>query len=171
MEPNATPSVKRPRAPSSPSSALSISPGSGDPPLKASRIIYPPDAGSDITNSSVPSGSTANGHQSTTTSGASVPLLCTLPPTCNHKPAPIANTAELERHYAKYHAHVCEDQNCGCVFPEARLLALVSCAVLSGKDTDGANLPFVQHQTECHDPLAQILKERGDKIVRTTVRL
>ena len=135
MEPNATPSVKRPRAPSSPSSALSISPGSGDPPLKASRIIYFPDADSDIANSSVPNGSTANGQKNATNSISSPPLLCTLPPTCNHKPAAIANTAELERHYAKYHAHVCEEQSCGCVFPEARLLSLVRRLVLSGKAT------------------------------------
>ena len=56
------------------------------------------------------------------------PLLCSLPPTCNHRPTPIANTKELESHYAKYHAHVCELAGCGCVFPDARLLELVCSA-------------------------------------------
>lgn len=56
------------------------------------------------------------------------PLLCSLPPTCNHRPTPIANTKELESHYAKYHAHVCELTGCGCVFPDARLLELVCTA-------------------------------------------
>ena len=53
-------------------------------------------------------------------------LLCTLPPTCNHHPTPIANIKDLEAHYATYHAHVCEEGGCGCVFPDARLLELVS---------------------------------------------
>ncbi|KAG7445112.1 uncharacterized protein BT62DRAFT_1077315 [Guyanagaster necrorhizus] len=78
------------------------------------------------------------------TAGASHPLLCTLPPTCNHNPTSIANSKDLETHYATYHAHVCEEKACSCVFPEARLLEL--------------------HQTECHDPLAAIRKDRGDKI-------
>lgn len=53
------------------------------------------------------------------------PILCTLPPTCNRHPITLANSRELERHYATYHAHVCEYSGCGCVFPEARLLELV----------------------------------------------
>ncbi|KAH0583057.1 hypothetical protein H2248_010945 [Termitomyces sp. 'cryptogamus'] len=76
--------------------------------------------------------------------GGNHPLLCTLPPTCNHKPTPLANSRELEAHYATYHAHVCEQHGCGAVFPEVRLLEL--------------------HQTECHDPLAAVRKERGEKI-------
>ena len=57
-----------------------------------------------------------------------LPLLCTLPPTCNppNRPTPLANSKDLESHYATYHAHVCEEKGCGCVFPEARLLELVS---------------------------------------------
>ncbi|KIL69190.1 hypothetical protein M378DRAFT_44022, partial [Amanita muscaria Koide BX008] len=73
------------------------------------------------------------------------PIVCTLPPTCTHRPTPLANTKELESHYATYHAHVCEQNGCGCVFPEAILLEL--------------------HFTECHDPLAAVKKERGEKIV------
>ncbi|KAJ6580987.1 hypothetical protein B0H19DRAFT_1113165 [Mycena capillaripes] len=72
------------------------------------------------------------------------PLLCTLPPTCNHHPTPIANSKDLETHYATYHAHVCEETGCDCVFPDARLLEI--------------------HQTECHDPLAAVRKDRGEKI-------
>ncbi|KAI8968626.1 hypothetical protein BD414DRAFT_504200 [Trametes punicea] len=73
-------------------------------------------------------------------------ILCTLPPTCNppNRPTPLSGTRDLEAHYATYHAHVCEEKGCGCVFPDARLLEL--------------------HQTECHDPLAAVRKERGEKI-------
>jgi len=74
-------------------------------------------------------------------------LICTLPPTCNppkNRPTPLTGTADLEAHYATYHTHVCEEYACGCVFPDARLLEL--------------------HQTECHDPLAAVRKERGEKI-------
>ncbi|KAJ7230689.1 hypothetical protein GGX14DRAFT_411760 [Mycena pura] len=78
------------------------------------------------------------------TSSTGHPLLCTLPPTCNHRPTPIANCKDLETHYATYHAHVCEEKGCNSVFPDARLLEI--------------------HQTECHDPLAAVRKERGEKI-------
>ncbi|KAG1747968.1 uncharacterized protein EDB91DRAFT_1115738 [Suillus paluster] len=74
-------------------------------------------------------------------------LLCTLPPTCNpphNRPTPIANSRDLEAHYGKYHAQVCEQKGCGFVFPDARLLEL--------------------HQTECHDPLSAVRKDRGEKI-------
>ncbi|KAI0091382.1 hypothetical protein BDY19DRAFT_622474 [Irpex rosettiformis] len=86
--------------------------------------------------------------RTTSTSSSARPLLCTLPPTCNppHQPTTLANSKELETHYATYHAHVCEYEGCGCVFPDARLLEL--------------------HQTECHDPIAALRKERGEKIVR-----
>ncbi|KAH0836837.1 hypothetical protein J3R83DRAFT_8622, partial [Lanmaoa asiatica] len=59
-------------------------------------------------------------------------LLCTLPPTCNpplNTPTPIANSRDLEIHYGKYHAHVCEQRGCGCVFPDARLLELVRTSI------------------------------------------
>jgi len=73
------------------------------------------------------------------------PFVCTLPPTCNKGAGtPLAGARELESHYAKYHAHVCAVPGCECVFPDARLLEL--------------------HLTECHDPLAAVRKERGDKI-------
>ncbi|KAF9478260.1 hypothetical protein BDN70DRAFT_880224 [Pholiota conissans] len=150
----ATTSAKRPRAPSSPSSSLlASSSGSGDPPHKASRIIPSSSDFSDVLSTSTSSDGTVKGSSSSSpvvgsananANNAKAPLLCNLPPTCHRQPTPIANTTELERHYAKYHAHVCEERGCGCVFPEARLLDL--------------------HQTECHDTLAQIRMERGEKI-------
>ncbi|CCM05587.1 uncharacterized protein FIBRA_07815 [Fibroporia radiculosa] len=85
-------------------------------------------------------------------SSSASPLLCTLPPTCNpphNRPTPLASTAELESHYATYHAHVCEERGCACVFPDARLLEL--------------------HQTECHDPLAAVRKDRGSSFTTAVV--
>jgi len=73
-------------------------------------------------------------------------LICTLPPTCsppNH-PYHLQDPRDLESHYALYHAHVCEVRGCNAVFPEERFLEL--------------------HHTECHDPLAQIKQERGEKV-------
>ncbi|KAG5653613.1 hypothetical protein H0H81_011985 [Sphagnurus paluster] len=113
---------KRHRAPSHTSSSSSTSTAEAQHPSKASRTI------------SGQPGSAATGNR----------LLCTLPPTCNHRPTPLANTRDLETHYATYHAHVCEQGGCGAVFPDARLLDL--------------------HQTECHDPLAAVRKDRGEKI-------
>jgi hypothetical protein len=53
-------------------------------------------------------------------------LLCSLPPTCNKgNGTTLLGTRDLEVHYAKYHAHVCEVVGCECVFPDARLLELV----------------------------------------------
>lgn len=61
-------------------------------------------------------------------------LLCTLPPTCNpphNNPTPISSSRDLEIHYGKYHAHVCEQRGCGFVFPDARLLELVRMSICS----------------------------------------
>jgi hypothetical protein len=94
-------SSKRPRTPTKSSDSDSPSP-TLEPTPKSSRTSQP---------------------------SSSRPLLCTLPPTCNpprNQPTHIANTRELESHYATYHAHVCEFESCGCVFPDARLLELVS---------------------------------------------
>ncbi|KAH9941950.1 hypothetical protein B0H21DRAFT_751912 [Amylocystis lapponica] len=117
-------SSKRPRATSPYNFTLSPSP-EAEPTPKAARTIPLP----------------------TDPTFSSAPLFCTLPPTCNpphNHPTPLANTSELEAHYATHHAHVCEERGCGCVFPDAKLLEL--------------------HQTECHDPVAAVRKERGEKI-------
>jgi len=117
-------SGKRPRTPSNLSSTSSRPPSpSPEPSLKAQRTA-----------------------PSRLTRGGAHPLLCTLPPTCNppNRPTPLANSKDLETHYATYHAHVCEEKGCGCVFPEARFLEL--------------------HQTECHDPIAALRKDRGEKV-------
>ncbi|KAJ7708860.1 hypothetical protein B0H17DRAFT_1031113 [Mycena rosella] len=115
-------SFKRHRAQSEASSSSSTS-ATETPTSKVQRTTPGPEAESSITH-----------H----------PLLCTLPPTCNHSPTPIANSKDLETHYATYHAHVCEESGCNCVFPDARLLEI--------------------HQTECHDPLAAVRKDKGEKI-------
>ncbi|KAJ4475537.1 hypothetical protein J3R30DRAFT_3500438 [Lentinula aciculospora] len=88
-------------------------------------------------------------RKATTKSTSGSSLLCTLPPTCNTHSTVLADTQELEAHYAKYHAWVCQATKptggmCGNVFPDARLLEL--------------------HHTECHDPIAAVRKERGEKI-------
>ncbi|KAF8638449.1 hypothetical protein AX17_002206 [Amanita inopinata Kibby_2008] len=116
-------------------------------PAKASRIVSPfelspPRAGG--LAGTTATATTNDVSESGSVSSARHPMLCTLPPTCTHKPTPLANTKELEAHYATCHAHVCEQKGCGCVFPEARLLEL--------------------HFTECHDPLAAVRKDRGEKI-------
>jgi hypothetical protein len=98
-------SSKRHRTPSQSSSSTSTSTPESNHPSKASRTT--------------PVRESAPGV-------AAHPLLCTLPPTCNHRPTPITNTRDLENHYATYHAHVCEESRCGSVFPDARLLELVS---------------------------------------------
>ena len=105
-------SFKRARSPA----AHDLSPSSSapsSPTLKAARTSATPPP-----------------HEPSTSSLDAAPsnILCTLPPTCNppNRPTSLAGTRELEAHYAMYHAHVCEEKGCGCVFPDARLLELVS---------------------------------------------
>lgn len=50
----------------------------------------------------------------------------------------------MESHYSTCHAHVCSAEGCHRIFPEQRFLDL--------------------HQTECHNPIAEIRKERGERI-------
>ncbi|KAK7685862.1 hypothetical protein QCA50_011209 [Cerrena zonata] len=105
------------------------------PPVSSSRTPSPEPTPKAVRITSLPNDTVTNR-----------PLLCTLPPTCNppNRPTHLINSKELESHYANYHAHVCEERGCGCVFPEARFLEL--------------------HQTECHDPIAAVRKDRGEKI-------
>ena len=135
-------SVKRPRTPSqSSTSSNPSSPTASTYSLTSSYNHYPshkytrivPNTGSlsprSIDGTSTSSGSTIK--LATTGAGSALsatrhPLLCTLPPTCHRHPTPIADTNDLERHYATYHAHVCGVKGCGCVFPDERLLELVS---------------------------------------------
>jgi hypothetical protein len=120
--------AKRPRTPSS-SSPFTASPTSNPPPHKASRVLLHPTTSSNRTssltsNSSFGSDTTVKPDPH----AAPAPLLCSLAPTCHRQPTEIANTNELEKHYATHHAHVCGVKNCGCVFPDARLLELVRSA-------------------------------------------
>ena len=99
-------SSKRPRTPTRSSSSDDSSNSPSHPASKSTRTHLSPGSG---------------GHKAG--------LQCTLPPTCNpprNHPTLIASTKDLEAHYARYHAHVCESPACGCVFPDARLLDLVS---------------------------------------------
>ncbi|KLO10950.1 hypothetical protein SCHPADRAFT_492688 [Schizopora paradoxa] len=117
-------SSKRPRS-STPSSSPSVSDDDEDSVSKSLRLTSPASSRSSATNA----------------------LTCTLPPSCHpphNAPTHLSNAKELEAHYAKYHAHVCEEKRCAKVFPDERLLEL--------------------HQTECHDPIAAVRKERGEKI-------
>ncbi|KAI1791902.1 hypothetical protein LXA43DRAFT_944995 [Ganoderma leucocontextum] len=122
-------SFKRARSPQQQDLSPSPSPVASPTPKLARASATPPPEPSTSTSTSSHTG-----------------ILCTLPPTCNppHRPTALAGTRDLEAHYAMYHAHVCEQKGCGCVFPDARLLEL--------------------HQAECHDPLAAVRKERGEKI-------
>lgn len=136
-------SAKRPRTPSQSSTSSNSSPTSASthsfvppynnhPPYKSSRIapssLSPRSIGGTSTSSgSTIKESTVNGNGTTAIPVARYPLLCTLPPTCHRHATSIADTNDLERHYATYHAHVCVVKGCGCVFPDARLLELVSC--------------------------------------------
>ncbi|GAA5869924.1 hypothetical protein JCM8547_008106 [Rhodosporidiobolus lusitaniae] len=92
---------------------------------------------------------------------------CTLPPSCSDTPSTFSSLDSLEAHHRTYHAFVCtaepstyewavgkdkgkgkgkeqERDVCGRVFPDEHILAL--------------------HLTECHDELAQLRRERGEKI-------
>ena len=115
--------AKRPRASSSSSSSLATNQElpqttttEPPPPHKASRI-HPSESKNPLSTTTTTI--VDNSNQPHT-------ILCNLPPTCQNRPTPIQSTIELERHYAKFHAHVCEVNNCGCVFPEERFLELVS---------------------------------------------
>jgi hypothetical protein len=96
------------------------------------------------------------------------PFLCVLPPTCHlpNRYTPLNDSRALESHYATHHAHVCSSSDCGCVFPDARLLELVRHISFYLISLTILTRCHLQHLTECHDPLAAIRKDRGEKIVR-----
>lgn len=91
-------------------------------------------------------------------------LWCTLEPTCAppNEPTCLRNLDELEAHYTQYHAFVCRAAGCTCVFPNEHYLSLVR--IPSFFSYFATDVP-PQHQTELHDPLAQIRKESGEPIV------
>lgn len=61
-------------------------------------------------------------------SSAFQPITCVLPPTCAQRPTVHYTARDLESHYNKCHAHVCEIRNCRKVFPDAHFLSLVRAA-------------------------------------------
>ena len=97
------------------------------PPMANKRPLTPPSSSSSL---DTPTPKAARTSLPPTTN----PLLfCTLPPTCHppsNRPTPLKDARELEAHYAKYHAHVCEVFGCMSVFPDARTLDLVRDAAL-----------------------------------------
>ncbi|BGP56764.1 hypothetical protein JCM8202v2_004394 [Rhodotorula sphaerocarpa] len=134
----------------SPSLASSSSSGSRSPsPLPSTKIV-----------------------RSSSPSSAAV-WTCSLPPSCDAVPSVHPTLASLEAHHRTYHAHVCvappptldfaigrphaERRDpagnviCGRVFPDERFLQL--------------------HLVECHDEMAQIRRERGEKITPKGRRL
>lgn len=101
------------------------------------------DASKDSLSSSPPtqlSPKAARRGSLTSTKSPTKAISCTLPPTCNPpNPATILpSSKEFEKHYSLYHTHVCtapevkrhatsaREGICGKVFPDARLLDLVS---------------------------------------------
>ncbi|GAA5889171.1 hypothetical protein JCM8208_007791 [Rhodotorula glutinis] len=97
---------------------------------------------------------------------------CSLPPSCHHQPSSHPSLSSLEAHHRTFHSFVCtappphyewavakgryegrehyvgsgeaKELVCGRVFPDDRFLQL--------------------HLAECHDELAQVRRERGEKI-------
>ena len=96
------------------------------------------------------------------------PFVCELPPTCSKHPTTLGSLREVESHYSTCHAYVCSAEGCNRVFPEPRFLDLVrpsSSACFAKRVAH----PY-QHQTECHDPIAEIKKDRGERIVSDSCR-
>lgn len=82
--------------------------------------------------SAEPSEDGGEAHDSNNGVGGGAPhtgaLKCQLAPTCSGRgnECVFESAADMERHHATYHTHVCLDAGCGKVFPDARFLALVS---------------------------------------------
>lgn len=73
-------------------------------------------------------------------------IRCSLPPTCSIRPQTFPTQAALSAHYNTHHAHICQDQGCGKIFPDNHFLDL--------------------HLRELHDPLVAVQRENGKKTVR-----
>ena len=93
--------------------------------------------------------STSSDH-SPSTSSLPTSYTCSLPPTCHIRRSHFPTLESLEGHHATHHAHVCSDPLCGMVFPDQRFLEL--------------------HLMECHDPLVEVKREKGEKTVSFYLR-
>ncbi|KAK9470280.1 zinc finger protein-like protein [Dipodascopsis tothii] len=69
-------------------------------------------------------------------------MTCSLPPRCVRQPTTFYSLGAFEAHYRQQHEMHCH--SCARVFPSERILEL--------------------HITEHHDPIAEVRRERGDKI-------
>jgi hypothetical protein len=106
--------------------------------------------------------------KTTRVSQTTEPFICELPPTCNKHPTTLGSGRELEAHYSTCHAHVCSVEGCNRVFPEPRFLDLV-CPSSSARSASQVTHAY-QHQTECHNPIADVKKDRGERIVSGSSR-
>ncbi|BGP41762.1 hypothetical protein JCM10450v2_005828 [Rhodotorula kratochvilovae] len=136
--------------------------------MDSSKRPRSPSEHSDASTASLPDSKL---HRSSSTEGSST-WTCTLPPSCHETPSEHSSLASLDAHHRTYHAFVCtaapppydwavakgryegrehyvgsgveKELVCGRVFPDDRFLEL--------------------HFTECHDEMAQLRRERGEKI-------
>lgn len=107
--------------------------------------------------------------KTTRVSQVTKPFVCELPPTCSKHPTTLGSASELESHYSTCHAHVCSAEGCNRIFPEPRFLDLVRPSSTLFFSLSKVSYVY-QHQTECHDPIADIKKERGERIVSGSYR-
>ena len=115
-----------------------------------------------------PSSPSDSSTKTTRVSQDTKPFICELPPTCSKHPTTLGSAREVESHYSTCHAYVCSAEGCNRVFPEPRFLDLVrpSSNTCFAKQT----AHMYQHQTECHNPIAEIKKDRGERIVSDSYR-
>lgn len=100
-------------------------------------------------------------------------LTCQLPPTCSDSPNTFNSTSELQTHYNHCHLHGCQAKACNKVFPDARLLELVSCLqypsvpialTMRCRVSDWVLRTVIQHEIENHDPFSSEQQRAGQKI-------
>jgi hypothetical protein len=147
----ALPRHERPSTKREPSHSLIL------PELREMSKRYRPDSPSD------------SSAKTTRISQATKPFVCELPPTCHKHPTTLGNASEMESHYSTCHAHVCSAEGCNRIFPEPRFLDLVRSSYKHPHFFSHIAHSY-QHQTECHDPIAEIRKDRGERIVSGSYR-
>lgn len=93
-------------------------------------------------------------------------IWCKLPPTCSlpHSATACRGVAELEAHYAHFHAFVCQAEGCSCVFDREHYLNLVSVLIPSRTLTTSITKPtfsikqnFITRSHFCGRSAANIL--------------
>ncbi|GAA6062556.1 hypothetical protein JCM10212_004117 [Sporobolomyces blumeae] len=96
---------------------------------------------------------------------------CSLAPTCDRKPSTFSTSEALDGHWRSYHAFVCQARP--STFEFARLNTTKKGKERALEERDGGSAcgrvfpderTLQLHLTECHDEMAQIRLERGEKI-------